>query len=86
MKKEVLGRIIFDMALLVSVLFFPWWLSVMFVCVGVVLYEQYVECVIAGVAVDILYGACLVPIIFTLSSFCIYVIFGRLKKHIRIHG
>ncbi|MCK5027416.1 MAG: hypothetical protein KAS07_03280 [Candidatus Pacebacteria bacterium] len=86
MKKEFFGRIIYDIALLASILFFPWWIIVMVVCVGVILYEQYIECVIAGVVIDMLYGTYLFPVIFTLSFFCIYAIFGKLKKYVRIYG
>lgn len=86
MKKEFLGRIIYDTALLVSVLFFSWWITAIFVCVGVVLYERYIECIIVGIIMDLLYEVRIFPVIFTLSFFCIYIILGRMKKQVRIYG
>ena len=56
MNKTFLMRIIYDIAILISILSVNWWFTLLLCFGGVILFRSYYECVFAGIALDMLYG------------------------------
>ena len=79
-------RVILNIALFVSVLFLPWWLSIVFMVILLVFYTAY-EIVFWGLAIDMLYSAP-VPLfanfvlIFTVFSLLLFVSAEILKRRL----
>ena len=81
-------RIFFDVFLVVSILFFPWWTTSVFVLFGVFIFPNYVEIIIAGILVDVLYGQHTAMVSFsgiygTASTIVIYFAIKLLKSKLR---
>ncbi|MFC1720851.1 hypothetical protein ACFL0K_01210 [Patescibacteria group bacterium] len=88
MSNGILKRIIADLILLLSVLFMPWWLTVILAFVLVFYFKSYYEFIIAGVLTDALYG---VPqdwlfdltLMYTSFSIVIFIFIQWLKTRLR---
>ena len=79
-------RIIFDIILLSSVFYAPWWIVAMFAIVGAYLYNQYYEIFLFGMLIDLLYCANLFPLwgaLGILGAIVIFVSVSYAKKMVR---
>jgi hypothetical protein len=60
MKDDIFYRSLFrfsaDTALFFSVLFFPWWISVVLAILGAAYFSNFIEAFFAGLLIDALYG------------------------------
>ena len=55
-------RIFFDLILLVAVFYTPWWVVAVLGLIGAFYCSQYYEVIVAGLLIDILYGASSFPL------------------------
>ncbi len=55
-------RIFFDLILLAAVFYTPWWVVVVLGFIGAFYYPLYYEVIVAGLLIDILYGASSFPL------------------------
>ncbi len=55
-KRQIIGRIAGDLAILFSVLFLPWWAVCTFCFLGAVLYTNFYEAFFFGLLLDAMYG------------------------------
>ncbi|HAS84570.1 MAG TPA: hypothetical protein DCS23_00635 [Candidatus Yonathbacteria bacterium] len=79
-------RIIFDIVLLSSVFYAPWWIVVMLAIVGAYIYDKYYEIFLFGILIDLLYGANLFPLggaLGILGAIVIFVSVSYAKKMVR---
>ena len=81
-------RIVFDIFLLVSILFLSWWVTVILVLFGVFIFSNYIEIIIAGMLVDILYGehnsfVSFLGVYGTVSTISVYFLVKVLKSKLR---
>lgn len=86
MKIQMRNRIIFDIVLLISLFYIPWWGIGIIAFAGAFTYPYYYEIIVAGVILDILYGAQLFPlggIYNTISSVIILYFASYIKKSVR---
>ncbi|MDP3996728.1 MAG: hypothetical protein Q8P86_03490 [bacterium] len=86
MKKRVTADIIFFF----FILFAPWWASVIFGLVCLFIFERYYEILVAGLALDVLYGVGAsknggFPVIFTVSASFAFVASLYLKERIKFY-
>jgi hypothetical protein len=85
-----LFRILADAALVLSVLFLPWWATLVLVLVSFFLFESYgYELVAAGVAMDLLYGVPQVrfagiTLVATLSSLLLLALLVSMRRRMRV--
>jgi len=49
-------RVIFDAILFISVFIFPWWVSLFFVIIGLFIFNNFYEFIVASVIIYSLYG------------------------------
>ncbi len=69
-------RILFSVALFISILFLPWWISLLLALLFLFMIERYYEIVVFGLAMDILYSSSMslvlglfhIPLVFFLCS------------------
>jgi hypothetical protein len=81
-------RTIFDVALLVTILFLPWWCFIFFALIGGLVFKNYFEVIIAGFCMDALYGTEAVAfhgfrLFFTLATLVLFFSLDALKSKIR---
>lgn len=79
-------RIIFDVALLASIFFIPWWGVAILGFFGAFLFSSFYEIVIAGAIFDLLYGArslTLYGFLGTFSAVCIFFLALYAKRSVR---
>lgn len=50
-------RAMFNVLAVFLVFLFPWWISVAYCLVGMVLFSSYFEIILIGIIIDLLYGA-----------------------------
>ena len=82
-------RLITNIALLISVLFLPWWISVGMSLIGLFIFNRFYEAIVFMFAIDLLYGA---PgnnywsFQFLLTSIAVLVLtlIGAIKRRFRI--
>jgi len=77
----------YDVVLLIGLLFVNGWFALFLCFIGVVLFQSYYECVFAGVMIDSLYGLSgitlmNIPLIFTAITFVLIVVGNKLKTNI----
>lgn len=92
MKKatSIIIRILYTALLLLSGLFLPWWVTLAFGVVGIVIFSWYFEALFLGLLFDVLYGfpagekipfyAYLYSLVFLFS----FLVFEYLKRKIQI--
>jgi hypothetical protein len=83
-------RIFIDIILILSIFYFPWWVTALFALSGIFIFKNFYESIIAGFLIDALYGTKTsefagVWFVFTASFFLLYILSTRLKKNIRIY-
>jgi len=81
-------RIIANVALLFGVFYAPWWLVILVAVLFTFWFRNYVELIIAGLCIDMLYGhgaATLFPFVITLGSAAIFLVIAFLKTKLRIY-
>lgn len=86
MKTQMRNRIIFDIILFVSLFYIPWWGVGVIAFMGAFTYPHYYEIIVAGIILDILYGAQSFPfsgIYNTVSSVLMLYFASYLKKSVR---
>ena len=79
-------RIIFDLVLLGSVFYTPWWIIGMLAFIGAFLFPLFYEIIILGILVDILYGGPSLPLSGTygiLASIIIFLVATYTRKAVR---
>ena len=84
------GRICADMLITVSIFFLAPWATFLGVIAGVFYFKNFYEAIVAGVLVDMLYGASLEQFFHiqwatTLLFLFLYFAINRLKQHTRFH-
>lgn len=90
MNKTVFFRVIYNIVVLLSLLFASW-LGTLFLClVGLILFRNYYECILVGVAIDMLYGMphdrlMNTSVMFTSAALVLFAIVYGLKKRVRFH-
>lgn len=88
--KNMTGRIITNIVIVISILFLPWWATVLLVCAGILLFPHFYEAIIAGVLMDVLYGVSMVSFsgfvaVFTVIFSLGYLLGERFKKNVRLY-
>lgn len=49
-------RVLFDLLILVSIIYLPWWTMLLFVACGAFVFDFYVEALAFGIIFDLMYG------------------------------
>jgi len=88
MNTTIVQRIILDIILLLSVLFLPWWITIILALALVFYFKLYYEFIIAAVLTDMLYG---VPkawlfdlaIMYTTFSIVLFILVQWIKTRLR---
>ena len=85
------NRLILDILLIISVIILPWWLSFIFSIYLLFLFNNYIEFIIWGGGIDILYGVrsgsgLVDGQFFFIASLILYIILSKFKKHIRSYA
>lgn len=81
-------RIIIDIIFFFSIVYAPFWLTLIALAVGVFYFKNYYEAIGGGLLIDMLYGVPLVkffdiPFITTIVCTAVFIIVTRLKQNIR---
>jgi len=87
----MLKRIIFSGILLVSILFFPFWISVILGFLGIIFFRRYWEVVILFAVSDLIFGSfgsrfIELPISSTISSLIILILIELFKKKLKFYN
>ena len=90
MNKTFFVRMIYDIVVLISILFISWWYTLFLCFIGVILFKHYYECIFVGVLLDLLYGMphehlMNISLIFTTATSVLFAAVYGLKIHVR-HG
>jgi hypothetical protein len=83
-------RVIFDIILFISVFIFPWWISILLVFVGIFMFNNFYEFIIASVIVYSLYaieGDRLIssPIFYSLIIITLYIVIQIIRSNIILY-
>jgi hypothetical protein len=83
-------RVIFDIILFISVFIFPWWISFLFLLIGIFAFKNFYEFIIADVIIYSLYsipGDRLItsPIFFSLVIIILYITIQIIKNNIILY-
>jgi len=83
-------RVIFDIVLFISVFIFPWWISIPLVFIGIFLFSNFYEFIVASVIVYSLYaieGDRLIssPIFFSLAIIFLYIFIQIIRSNIILY-
>lgn len=81
-------RIVFNIFLVASVIYMPWWVTAVLAVAGVFMFKRFYEIVAVGVLMDLLYG---VPaprffnfwFVFTIGSLAVYLAAMKVKESLR---
>ena len=84
----IIGRIVADVLLFSAVLFAHWAVVVLMGLVCLIAFPRFYEAVIAGVLLDLLYGAPIpkflnITVIFTVTTLVMYFVVTRFKTQLR---
>ncbi|MBU3925695.1 hypothetical protein KJ763_00805 [Patescibacteria group bacterium] len=84
----MIKRIIFDIVFLVALFAMPWWLTVIVGVLGLILFRNFWEIILAGLIIDSFYSIPGAQIIgrfgfFTISSLLLFIIFSFIKNKMR---
>ena len=88
---RTLKRIVFSSVLLISVYIFPWYISSTLGILGMFIFANYIEGIIAGVLIDLVYGTTgflfgSVAAIFSVGFILAFFIIEKLKSRLRIYA
>jgi hypothetical protein len=75
-------RITLDILLFLSILFAPWWVSVLLSLFLLVYFDNFIEIIIAGIVMDTLYGNNW-KIYFIVGSSSVFVLAYLIKRKMR---
>jgi hypothetical protein len=83
-------RIIFDIILFTSVFIFPWWISILLLFVGIFIFDNFYEFIIASVIIYALYsvpehGLISSPIFFSSVIIILYIIIQSIRNNIILY-
>jgi len=83
-------RIIFDVVLFTSVFIFPWWISILLLFIGIFIFNNFYEFIIANVVIYSLYaisGNRIIssPIFFSSVLIILYIIIEYIKNNIILY-
>lgn len=83
-------RVIFDSILLISVFVFPWWISALLVFVGIFVFNNFYEFIVAGVIIYSLFSVPGVkfiysPIFFSSAIIILYIIIQLIRNNIILY-
>ena len=83
-------RIIFNIMLVLSTIYLPWWITLPMTLCGLFLFDRFYEYFLVGILMDTLYGVPLekfygIWFVFTLILSIAYVTIGKLKRSIRFY-
>lgn len=83
-------RVIFDVVLFISVFVFPWWISVLLLFVGIFIFNNFYEFIIASVIIYSLYaipGDRIIssPVFFSSVLIILYLIIEYIKNNIILY-
>lgn len=87
---RIMKRLFFDIILLLSVLIFPWWISIFFVFIGIFIFNNFYEFIISNIIVFSLYSPTSgnitsSPIFFSLVTITSYLLIQFIKEHIILY-
>jgi hypothetical protein len=88
MQRNIVIRGVYAGVLVISGLFFPWWVILLVAAVGAVMFDRYYEVVVAGVVLDLLYASAIpvffdIPLVFTLGSLILFGVNVFSRKFLR---
>lgn len=83
-------RVIFDMVLFISIYIFPWWISLPLVFIGIFIFNNFYEFIIANVIIYSLYaivGDRLIssPVFFSLLIISLYILIQIIRDNIILY-
>ncbi|NTV44764.1 MAG: hypothetical protein HGA67_03675 [Candidatus Yonathbacteria bacterium] len=90
MSSSVYTRIGYGVTLLLSVLFLPWWVTLVLGIAGTIVFPRYVEIIVSGILLDFMYAAphtsvpgLSIPAVHTLISIVMYAAIVFVKNRMR---
>ena len=88
MQKSIVIRLVFGIVLVLSGLFYPWWVILWVAIIGALLFDTYYEALIAGVVLDLLYASPAayifdIPLLFTVGGIMVFGLNVFSKKYLR---
>lgn len=89
MQKKTLIRITYSIGVLLSVLFFHWWISIGLIFIGIILFSHYYEALTFFFILNVLHGQTTEPqrvVIITAVSIVVFELIEYLKLQLRVHG
>jgi len=83
-------RVLINAFIFISIFYLPWWVTTIVVLSGVIFFKNFYEAILAGLIIDMIYGAKTVEFaniwfVFTASYTGVYVLSNYLKKNIRLY-
>lgn len=83
-------RVIFDIILFTSIFIFPWWISVLLLFLGIFVFNNFYEFIVASVIIYSLYaipGDRIIssPIFFSSFIVILYIVIGYIKNNIILY-
>lgn len=79
-------RIAFNIAIIASIFFFPWWLTAILVLAAVSLVGRFYEAIAYGILVDALYGTSMgyrgFPYMATAYSVIVFILANAVRKRV----
>ena len=87
----IIARIVIDIVLFLSAILSPWIITVIIAIYGTLLIPRFYEFVIAGLIIDLLYGAQVnsfynFQYMFLVSSIAAFMILEYLKRFVRVYS
>lgn len=84
-------RILLDILIFASIFYFSWWVTLVFVIIGILSFKNFYESIVAGLFFDLLYGTPAVEFsgiwfVYTMAFSAIYFLCEKkLKKNLRFY-
>ncbi|MES2087494.1 MAG: hypothetical protein V4467_00720 [Patescibacteria group bacterium] len=83
-------RILMDIILLAAVFALPVWLVFLVAIICLFIFDNFYECIILGVIVDVLYGVPTrflpTPVLYSVSMSAIFILKAFLRRHLKFYG
>lgn len=81
-------RIVIDIIFFLSIIYAPFWLTLIALAAGIFYFRNYYEAIGGGILIDMLYGVPLakffdIPFVATIICTILFVVITRLKQNIR---
>jgi hypothetical protein len=89
MQKNTYVRCAYSLGVLLSVLFFHWWVTLLFAVVGAIMFPRYYESLVFFFLLNVLHSHITEPpkvATLTLMSLAVFELIEYLKLQLRVHG